>query len=298
MKLIKLLILPALLFFHIHLSLTASSELSIYTADAYPAIEAIQKMAEIRKLIDEVQHDGDIAVRVESMPHENFDAFWDGDNRLIKINAVYNKTLGRMIGSLLFELHNARSNDHLQRLCDLASNNLIGIEEFVMKVEKMEHQNALQTSRLIEKGIAKGIFPNDARWPVFPNFDDHYKVQQLHGHSQWIAKHYKQINPFSFARDRYVGTIEGLSQLSEPDKKDMLKYLAIKNDLENPLPDLRQKGFKELNEEYRKIENCFLGKGGGDCARASRRATLLAAVFKGNSSFETLTKDSSIYAAL
>lgn len=269
-------------------------ELRTNAPESKKAIEALQKLGPSRKLIAEVQASGPIYVQFESIP-EDYEALWDGNARMIKVNAVHNKSLGRTIGSILFELHNASTNYRLKHLVDLALAGQIAKEDFVVNMERMEHQNAIQTSLILSQGIRNGIFPKEASWPVFHDFDDHYRVQQLHGHSRWIANHYDRVNP-SGSHQTYKGTIEGLENFSEQNKQDMLKYLAIKNDLTNPVSTMQQKAARALAAEFGRIEGCLIGTHAGDCSVAIQRAKILDIVFKGHAFYDTLKKESPAYA--
>jgi len=171
----------------------------------------------------------------------------------------------------------------------------ISKEEYVESVERMEHENALNCSILLEKGIRQGVFSASARWPIFHNFDDHYKLQQIKEHSLWLAKSYDRLAPASSTKRNvaYVGTIP---KLSAQDKQDVIRYLRIKNNLESISADKALQGTISLKSEYQVLESCYLGRG-KDCARTEERIKLLEYVFQDNQTFKTLIKDSPLYLA-
>lgn len=109
-------------------------------------------------------------------------------NRKIVINAKFGMDTARVIHSILFELQNAASSAKLNELTMTAARGEIEKGAFVERIEWIEHQNALKTKHLLEKGIALGIFPVSSRWQVPESFADHLSMQQMSGHSDFIAR--------------------------------------------------------------------------------------------------------------
>lgn len=193
-----------------------------------PVIKKLLSLPEANALLEQVSQEGNIGIALQNDPSGQFDAMWDGDARLIKINPYRHSHEGSWICSILFELHNASTNRKMLALFHSAERNQISKEAWVEKMERMEHANALNTCHLIEKGIAQGIYPADAHWNIFQGFDDHYKLQQVTGHSQWFANKYDNVNPHS-SRLPFQGTVSNLRQMSNKDKKNLENYLVRKN---------------------------------------------------------------------
>lgn len=160
------------------------------------SLMSIQKVPEARKLIEDIQREGPIRIAA-SNEHlsEQFGAFWDVDRRIICVNLSANRTEGDLIGSILFELHNASVNSKLNHLDDLAASGNIDRESYVQAVERLEYHNSVKASAIAEKGIQMGVFPSDARLPTYSNFEEHYRFQKIGGHSAWIAKNFDQLTP-------------------------------------------------------------------------------------------------------
>lgn len=193
-------------------------------------VAKLLELPEARALLAQVSQEGSVGIVMQNDPNGQFDALWDGDSRLIKVNSHQHPNEGSWICSILFELHNAKTNKHMLDLFHSAEKNQVSKEVWVEQMERMEHANALNACRLLEKGIAQGIYPPEARWTIFYTFDDYYKLQQISGHSQWLANYYDQSNPYS-KRLPFQGTISGLGHMTAEDKKDLQDYLVIKNNL-------------------------------------------------------------------
>lgn len=196
---------------------------AIYQADATAASRSIQtqavscgrelqscwnkilKIPEIKTLIARIQKEGSFSIVAYQHPlSEKFGAFWDLDQRVICVD-VANRSEGERIGSILFELHNAAVTSQYQVLDEKASQGKINRESYIQAVEHLEYQNSLQASKLANKGIILGIFPREAFLPTFASFAEHYRVQRMGGHSQFIGRNYDQLSSqsqFSYFPDQ------------------------------------------------------------------------------------------------
>jgi hypothetical protein len=196
-------------------------------------------------LIRAVEKDGEIYIAYESFGDQDVNALWDADNRIICINNKNDANAGCIISSILFELHNAASTNELKAHFDQAGSGRYSKEQFVEAIERMEHRNALAAQNLIDQGVLKGYFPQSSRIFHFDNFDDYYALQQLFGHSQWIAERYDHISPRH--QVPYKGTISQLPLHTRQDRLLFLDYLAMKNE-----PELAQ-----LSERLNWLEKRF-----------------------------------------
>lgn len=159
------------------------------------AVEKLYQLPEFHSLVKSVQKEGNIRVTFESVYDGDFDGFWDSHSRTIIVNANRFRSEGKALVTILFELHNAKSNAHFKHLIELAQKGELTKDEYVLAVEKMEYENCQMTCALLEKGRALGIFPKDAVWNIAKTFEEHYRIQLKTGHSQWIARAYDHFNP-------------------------------------------------------------------------------------------------------
>lgn len=164
-------------------------------------LKKIQMLPEARVLISAIQKEGPIHITInKSHQFRQFAAYWDPNQRIITVNTGVNRPEGALIGSILFELHNASITSKFDYYNDLAYKGKIDREGYTEAVERLEYQNSRNTSKMAEKGIKLGIFPTSAKLPVYPNFEEHYHFQKVGGHSAWIANNFDQIAPKSISR--------------------------------------------------------------------------------------------------
>lgn len=158
------------------------------------SLDTILKLPEVRDLISVIQKEGPFRFAVKNTHlSEKFGAFWDMNNRVICVGISPCISKGEIIGSMLFELHNALVNSQLNQLDDLVARRKISKEAYVEAVERLEYKNSLNASSLATKGIRLGIFPESAHLFTYSSFEEHYRIQKMAGHSAWIAKTYDQI---------------------------------------------------------------------------------------------------------
>lgn len=269
------------------------ARLDNYPRELASTVEALEKLPEAQELIADVQKSGPVKIVYLDMPGQSLEGFWNASARQIEVNKTAEQSKGRLLSTILFELHNAQTSQRLIQITDLAKHNMISKDEFVSGVEQMEYRNAKHASYLLEKGIRMGFYPKDASWPIYNQFEDHYRLQQILDHSKWLANHYDRLNPLS-SKQPLKGTIPGLGKFSEQDKNDFLKYLAIKNDLESPSDETKQKAFTALTKEYGRIEACSKGAFSGDCSRNERKLELLGLVFANNPVYKELVANSDL----
>lgn len=252
---------------------------------ARQALNALYQLPEFRELLMQVQQEGPVRIKVES--HPKFEGLWDGNSRSIVINGRLNPTLGQMICTILFELHNAATASYYDRLIEEAERGEMTKDQYVERVEHAEYQNARHTYELLEKGIKMGIFPASARWPVTSSFDEHYKVQQISGHSLFIADAYDQIYPMGRG-SKFRGTIQRPTWLGERDKEEFCRYVLLRAGLDSENPD---KYRHDLQVEISHLQNSFNKKGSrDDVERASRRIEMLKIAMKGSPDYSEATE--------
>lgn len=254
--------------------------LSITTIEAAPpsAQQAMQIIADVpegKQLLQEVWKNGAVRVEIVRLENEQFEAYWDAGKRLIQVNAVHTRDLAATIRAIVFELHNAKNNARFIDLMTLAYQGRISVDQYVEGMERIEHQNAIETALILDRGIAQGVFPKETAWLVLRDFEDHYAHQQLGGHSQWFVKQYP--GPRSMAN--YKGTVKTLAQMSADDRNDLGRYLYIKNDIESPIAEERLRGQASLRKAYEHIEDCLAGTSTSNCSRTQQRIALMQQTF-------------------
>lgn len=261
-----------------------------YPSQVAPVVQQIQQMPEVRNLLEQVSRLEGGPVRIVLENTDGLEALWDGENRVIRINHYHSLQHDRLISSLIFELHNASTNHTFMHLVDLAMKGRIGKDQWVEQVERMEHQNALKTSDIISKGIASGIFPASAKWVTYYEFDDYYKLQQIAGHSGWLANAYDTLNPRG-KNMVYKGTIPELRFLSSQDKSDFLKYLSFKNMLSSPSNAENSQAMNWFKNEYAQLNGKQEGSSYGNRERSYQRSQLLKTAFKGSTEWDFLFRE-------
>lgn len=158
-------------------------------------IAIIQKLPEAKKLILSIQKEGPISIFCNNDVYacKQFGACWNADRRIILVDISQKNSKGMLIGSIIFELHNAAVNSKLLYYDKLASRGKIKKEKYVRNIEYLEYQNSLKASKLAEQGIRLGIFPPSARLITYNSFEEYYRVQKKYGHSACIAHNFNQI---------------------------------------------------------------------------------------------------------
>lgn len=174
----------------------AKSDRIYCDAQLKPLFANIQKIPEAKKLIESIQKEGPIQIRAASTPlSQQFGACWDCGKRIIYVNASQSRSKGALIGSILFELHNAAVNSKMNEYDKLAATGKMSQEAYVRAIEYLEYQNSLMTAKMAEEGIRLGLIPRESRLPTYPNFEEHYRMQKIGGHSAWIAMNFQSLAP-------------------------------------------------------------------------------------------------------
>lgn len=255
-----------------------SSSFTSYPSNLQDAVKRIEQIPEAMSLLEKVQKEGPIRIELISYETMDFEALWNSETRTIILNNKKQRSLGDTICSILFELHNASTDKYLNSIFNMASQGKIEKNDYVARIEKMEHSNALNTCALIKKGVERGIFPPDTVWNIYEDFDSHYMIQQLFGHSQWLADNFDYLAPIN-RRVRYKGTLSNWESITEKDRKDYLRYITIKNKLVSQSPEERQLAKNELAKELENIQNCENGITGVNCTRYRERKKLMENIF-------------------
>ena len=213
-------------------------------------IALIARYGEGRKLLESACRRGSITVSWGSLGRQGAEALWDDNSRSVIVNCDRASLEGQRLCWVVFELHNALTSEEFDAICMRARQGQVSKEEYVRQVEKHEHRNALQARALIEGGVRRGLYPQEALWPVIKSFEDHYRMQQLMGHSFWIADQYDSF--FSQQpRLPYCGTIPGLCCLSSQERELLLRYLVAKQSYIEGSTEERARARHFLQKEFR-----------------------------------------------
>lgn len=156
----------------------------------------ILKISEMRTLISKIQKEGTVSILANNQTAQcadQFGACWDMDRRIIYVGLGRSNTEGKIIGSIVFELHNAAANSKLEYFDYLAATRNIDRESYIKAIEYIEYENSLKASAITKIGIELGIFPGDAYLPTYRDFEEHYYYQQMSQHSYLFGKNYDQL---------------------------------------------------------------------------------------------------------
>lgn len=157
-------------------------------------LNQILKLPNARRLIAEIKQQGPIRIKVDNhVLSQQFGALWDRQNRAIGIHLSSQTSAGTIIGSIIFELHNALSNSKIDHLDFLANSGQIGKEKYIEAMELLEYQNSKKASALTQEGIEMGLFPASALLNTYSSFEEHYYYQKISGHSAAFARGYDQL---------------------------------------------------------------------------------------------------------
>jgi hypothetical protein len=158
-------------------------------------LNKILQLPNAKQLIAQIQQQGPIRIRVVNHSiSQQFGAYWDRQDRVIGIHLSSQVSEGDIIGSIIFELHNALSNNKIDHLDALANSRQIGREKYVEAMEHLEYQNSKKASALAQEGIEKGLFPANARLNTYSCFEEHYYYQKASGHSAAFAQAYDHLH--------------------------------------------------------------------------------------------------------
>jgi len=133
----------------------------------------------------------------EQLRNTQVPASWDPSRKTIFLSPLL-KTLEDMAAALIFELVNVSADNRFRRLDESAKENLLTKSEYVEAVEYEEFQTAKKTEELVHT-----LFPKRPKPLRLSQFADHYRYQQLCGHSARIAKQYDRLNK---SKSSYHGT--------------------------------------------------------------------------------------------
>lgn len=176
--------------FFVFLNLTLFAD----EAKVKACIQKIRQLPEAEILMKKIREGGPIGFSIHDHPVINqFGAVWDIDRRLILLSPNNTLSEGEIIGSILFEMHNASVSPDLERLEKLAASGDINKNDYIRAVEYLEYLNSKKCAELAQKGIDRQLFPKSARLPTYPNFDEHFYYQKISGHSAAVGKIYDQI---------------------------------------------------------------------------------------------------------
>jgi len=150
----------------------------------------IEELPEGKDLIQRVLKDGSISIKPNQKYSKKFDGYWEGSRRTIHLTASDRNTL---IGTLIFEMHNAIRDKDFEELDKKAYRGKISKKDYVEAIEYIEYENALSTKNILKKGIAKDIFPSSSYWNIPNNFSEHFAIQKSAGHSARIAKDFDRL---------------------------------------------------------------------------------------------------------
>ena len=153
----------------------------------------LHHLEESKQLIEQVEQEGAIAIKVAKLGANASNALWMPSERTIYLNVSHRRSYGNMMRSILFELHNALSERQFDYYDQMARERQISKEKYIEAIEYIEYSNVLKTVQVLNKGIRRGVFPPDAHWEIARSFDEHYQFQLEFGHTALIGHTYDSI---------------------------------------------------------------------------------------------------------
>lgn len=175
------------------LPLTAQSTFTSCPSNLEPLVEKLEQTPEAKKLMDLATSEGPIRLIEKPMGASGMNAMWNINERTVILNSSKYRAPGEKMRSILFELQNARTTRHFIELDMLVRKRQLSKNEYIKRVEKLEHNNALLIMDLIDRAITAGYFPPSAKWNIVRNFEEHLSWQKIQGHSALIARNYDII---------------------------------------------------------------------------------------------------------
>jgi hypothetical protein len=182
-----------LLVFLLLLNVCYSSSFNYCSPELAKASQTTLNLPEASLLLEQIQKEGGVGLFYDKK-NANIYACWNPDTRTIHVASTHHRTFGTFISSILFEMHNAKQNRRFEHLFYLAETGKITRSKYIEAMERIEHQNGLETMALINKGISLGIYPKDAQWEIPTQFHEYFQIQIEMGHSAHHGKVFDQIS--------------------------------------------------------------------------------------------------------
>lgn len=187
-----------------------------------PLLRQIASFPQGIDLLDQVARQG----RVRIVYGEG--GSWNPEERSLTLQRPNGDQVA-LLQTLIFELHNALREVEIHPIWKKAERGEVDKELFVRSIEAWEHENLLRAERLVRQGIEAGQLPKELSIDPFEDFETHYMLQQISGHSQRYAEAYDQIVQRPVAS--YCGTLPTLPHYSPSEEETIHRYLYWRNGL-------------------------------------------------------------------
>ncbi|MEX1012550.1 MAG: hypothetical protein WDZ27_02540 [Waddliaceae bacterium] len=229
-----------------------SAEFTNYSPQLKTAIHLVNQMDEVNEILSEVEERIG-TIRVEIKPqHTKFQALWNPDLKTIQLNKNAHNSLSDNIISIVFELHNAKTTNQMSEVSKLAQAGLLSRLEYIETMERIEYINALGTKSIIEKGVAKGIFPQNTHWNIPDSFDEHFNLQKMSGHSAWFSTLYNQMTGDLANKPKEIHP-KSRRNYSEM----IIEYVALKEKLQANSYIVRQDALRKVINTWERIHTGY-----------------------------------------
>ncbi len=157
------------------------------------------------------------------------------EKRIIQLDpSLFEKSPEDQLAYVVFELFNASKN---QLFKNVVSDSLT-VDCLVEKIERLEHDSALQTKRVLLKVYGKHCKFELQNTPE--DFRHFYALEQLKGHAQWIGKKYMPELDYQGSLPHPVEMIDSLG-------RNILLGLLFHNNKED------QESRRQFTEIYRNL---------------------------------------------
>lgn len=178
----------------------ASSQIAAVSAfRSYPkqiesVMQKLLQQPEFQELVATVRQKGQVEIVMSSAGDHHFEAFWDPGSRQVVLNMRKSRTLPSLVTSIVFELHNAKSEGEFDYWSHQACKRKISRARFVEEFERIEHRNALNTCSMLRAFVEREVFsPEVLFWQIDPSFSRHFAIQKQAGHSEFIGRQYDRM---------------------------------------------------------------------------------------------------------
>lgn len=222
-------------------------------SDALPLLKKVISIKEGLELLKQVTEKGPFKIAYHSQEVEGVGGLWNGADRILILNKNYGGSYPELLQTLIIELNNALTDDKIHYIWQEASSGRIDKEEFVKRIEAWEHQNLLAARHIIEQGIQQGAFPRESAIFAFNNFDTHYMLQQIGGHSQRYANDFDKVCPPN-RQTFYRGTLPFQEKLSEHQERQVFRYLQWRDMMLSFDQGARNKAYSLYQQELNALK--------------------------------------------
>lgn len=148
-------------------------------------------------------------------------------------------TFAKALQFYLFELANLSQAKEFKSLIDRVT--FLTPDKFVEEYEMLEHQSALKIKEILRRCLPKEEWSEYSMTRVPENFEMHFLVQQMSGHSEAIWERYADhFSPHSFYRSKW-------DSVPEDEKPFLMALIDFQSRKQDPDPTIAAQGEKKYS---------------------------------------------------